>query len=1292
MQGQKTDKSSWSRPDAGVELRHLAERVAVLGRRGDRSDESRDHLGQALDRLQAALSAPFHALPAPLGTALALALDDLARQPGRDTARKAFDCLARLGRFGLILAARLVREGAHDPAGAVGAAQAVDPSVALGLANQLLLELAHGLHGDPVPAFDLLAQAAGCGHGQARRFLQSHVGVQPDLAHPLREALREGRIGRSLLPAARADGGETPPEPAEAVAWTDLLGLRQEAVALAVDLMSGGHAVHACTILGAPAGGGLSGSESPERRPPERAAPLRGAVLSQLLATATPETAGSCLAAVSAQAPDKSASASAMLFQGRPELRAAMAGTAALFAPGTLAAFLERLPAPIQSEALRLALARVSQTDPLGLARARSMIQGGGEPRGTGPETFREAPPIPLGARLAGLHVPPEPPVSAAEEDSPAGPPREQRLLGFLRKSGPGHGELMELERGDDAPGRGQVVRERRYEAEDFRPRRVEGAAFQGCVFAGTLLGGRSFVQVSFRDCLFEGVSLEGAAFWGCTFVRCTFQSCSLAESVLRDTAFVELSARAVGFAGARLSRVTLTRCELTACDFSGARLDGLEARGAAFVSCLFDGARIWRGVFEAVSSPGCQAVQARAWDVTGGEPFFADLARATLRRELANPPGEEPLPAPEPSRAALEAWAARRETLWRLGVHAAENTRRMTFGRRVLGAARSRLLTLLPLLLHSDFFDQAAGLFPLVPPCRILGYHPDPETMALAREFFPGTEAPPVSPDALAIEGLYTIGSFGTLAQAEGSDLDFWVCLEASQTAESDMDGLEAKLAALEEWAAGSFGLEAHFYLLDMERVRANEFGASHEEGSGSAQAMLLKEEFYRTAVLVAGKPPLWWAAPPGASEEDWRRLASNPELSPVLADLGRIGEIPADEYFGASLWQIFKSIAAPYKSVMKIGLLERYAAGGGQGGLLCESIKESLLRGQVALWEVDPYVRLFAEVHEHYRSRDDREEAALLRLAFLSKTALALRARSTGWPPAWEESQIRRMYFGRGGDGPGFAGKGGEALGGFREQARLGEHLARFIVRSYTRLADRMSDLAGSAITPEDMTRLGRRIMAAFSKRRHKVELTPFAEARSQACQVVYFSAARAEKNAYVWRVQAGQSAPGESRLELVLSRESRDLAAELAWLVGNGVFVPGAQVSADYTVNPVTAKDLQDLLDALARFFPQGEALKASPADALNPEAVAKAFLAVNLTRPRETRRPEEIALFYQTTWGELFVRQARPKALPPFDPRLLVRAVSGMECAPGFVWGRHLPARSACPDPFVTEIAE
>ncbi|MBZ4241775.1 hypothetical protein LAN32_25420, partial [Mycobacterium tuberculosis] len=68
----------------------------------------------------------------------------------------------------------------------------------------------------------------------------------------------------------------------------------------------------------------------------------------------------------------------------------------------------------------------------------------------------------------------------------------------------------------------------------------------------------------------------------------------------------------------------------------------------------------------------------------------------------------------------------------------------------------------------------------------------------------------------------------------------------------------LQRKCSLLESWAA-SLGVEVSFFLIDENRFRHNESGSLGGEDCGSTQHILLLDEFYRTAVRLAGKRILW-------------------------------------------------------------------------------------------------------------------------------------------------------------------------------------------------------------------------------------------------------------------------------------------------------------------------------------------------------------------------------------------------------------------------------------------------
>ena len=246
------------------------------------------------------------------------------------------------------------------------------------------------------------------------------------------------------------------------------------------------------------------------------------------------------------------------------------------------------------------------------------------------------------------------------------------------------------------------------------------------------------------------------------------------------------------------------------------------------------------------------------------------------------------------------------------------------------MGPAFQQVYSLLPTLLHYHH--------PLMPgyldgnvPRGICLYTPDEtqrhylEELELHRGM--QTQEPPKG--ELPITGVYSMGSTSSVGQSCSSDLDIWVCHQAWLDSE-ERQLLQRKCSLLESWAA-SLGVEVSFFLIDENRFRHNESGSLGGEDCGSTQHILLLDEFYRTAVRLAGKRILWNMVPCDEEEhyDDYvMSLYSQGVLTPnEWLDLGGLSSLSAEEYFGASLWQLYKSIDSPYKAVLKTLLLEAYS-----------------------------------------------------------------------------------------------------------------------------------------------------------------------------------------------------------------------------------------------------------------------------------------------------------------------------------------------------------------------------
>ena len=60
---------------------------------------------------------------------------------------------------------------------------------------------------------------------------------------------------------------------------------------------------------------------------------------------------------------------------------------------------------------------------------------------------------------------------------------------------------------------------------------------------------------------------------------------------------------------------------------------------------------------------------------------------------------------------------------------------------------------------------------------------------------------------------------------------------------------------------------------------------------------------------------------------------------------DMGNVDDISNGEFFGASIWALIKSFKSPFKTLMKMGILEDYMFTKTKSNLLCHQVKNILM-----------------------------------------------------------------------------------------------------------------------------------------------------------------------------------------------------------------------------------------------------------------------------------------------------------------------------------------------------------
>lgn len=341
------------------------------------------------------------------------------------------------------------------------------------------------------------------------------------------------------------------------------------------------------------------------------------------------------------------------------------------------------------------------------------------------------------------------------------------------------------------------------------------------------------------------------------------------------------------------------------------------------------------------------------------------------------------------------------------------------------------------------------------------------------------------------AILGVYVMGSMGTLAQTPLSDLDIWVC-HREDLSLNELAQMQQKLEQIQNWAQ-EFAVELHFYLVDQSRFR--HLGYSQpltNENCGSAQYMFLLEEFYRSAFRLAGKPLLWQHLLVDESEYDSEvaRLIKKRVIDPRdWVDFGGLGSLSANEYFGATLWHLYKSIDAPFKSILKVLLLETYSYHYPQTYLISQEFKHDLLTDkQEPSHQFDAYLAMLERVTEYLTERQEFK-----RLDFV-RTSLYIKVREgyDGYSKNWRLERLNELVEKWGWNSQQVDFLNQRASWKIRQVQGIHQKHMKFLMLSYRNLVDFVRKYkVNVSIIPQDISLLTRKLYTAFEELPGKITI---------------------------------------------------------------------------------------------------------------------------------------------------------------------------------------------------------
>ena len=584
-------------------------------------------------------------------------------------------------------------------------------------------------------------------------------------------------------------------------------------------------------------------------------------------------------------------------------------------------------------------------------------------------------------------------------------------------------------------------------------------------------------------------------------------------------------------------------------------------------------------------------------------------------------------------------------------------------------------IFLIIPRLLHVHQ-EGLPGYFEGNPPCGIHNFNLDQEAQYALEKMFPDViirRNPELSP---IIHTALLMGSVGSIAQTKKSDLDYTLLIDKNEFTEESMKLFQKKLNLIETWTWDNYNLETHFFINDSQEVKNNIFGESDSESTGSALAKLLKEEMYRTMIIVAGKIPFWLISPVDSGDDRYDKLYQQLQNGDTLLkheefiDMGNVDDISQGEYFGGAIWALIKSFKSPFKTLMKMGILEEYMFGNTKSNLLCHQVKDKYFN-DVPFLDIDPYLIMFERVQQFFKETKDEEAVDALRHAFYLKVGTQivpdeLKKGSKIWRKntlinmlkewGWDAEKLERLN-----DYPNWQ---------MMHKVDLGNRINKILMASYKNISEKNKTLdpSESLITEKDTALLGRKLFSFYRPAPNKVDnLGALVDGKTAEMELTILLEQKSPRDKPKWYLIRGKTiAPLEKIEDDNIIRKSNTLPFLLAFTVFNNLYNEDTQITLRADGGSMKDVDIEVLLGQLRQFIASINIAALSNEDLLDKAKVNELFMLIDFGTPPppevmmenikdcknsgelkkfitlRTDKIKSITTTYVTSWGELYCK--------------------------------------------------
>ena len=309
-------------------------------------------------------------------------------------------------------------------------------------------------------------------------------------------------------------------------------------------------------------------------------------------------------------------------------------------------------------------------------------------------------------------------------------------------------------------------------------------------------------------------------------------------------------------------------------------------------------------------------------------------------------------------------------------------NVIRMREAIRYLSEDKLKIFTLIPFLLHinrPEFpgFVSSSEKVHDVWNFEQSGFFKE----ALKNGFMPKNSLDKDAIKSPSILGLYHIGSLGTFTQSVSSDFDYWIIIDKKLFSKERYYVLERKLGQIVKYSREKYNQAVTFFIMDQDDIKTNCYAEFGGEETLTAPKIFLKEEFYRTFLMIAGKIPYWTLFQPNLSGlmpydsfiETISANSSFQSISHNFIDLGNVDTTTYEDIIKGLLWHICKATFNPVKALIKATMIYTYVFHDQRDeSLLCNILKHEYSNAGIDDYSVDPYKILFDRLLSFHAKTD--------------------------------------------------------------------------------------------------------------------------------------------------------------------------------------------------------------------------------------------------------------------------------------------------------------------------------